>query len=272
MRAPALGGPDPNDAVAAASSNAVREEVYVDLLIIRLALRSRSACWSAWSAAGASAPCRPGAVPREFGRTGLPGSSAGFSRRLRRPSGAPSSLDLGSSASPSIFGWFKWQEEKQEGSLSVTGAVAALAVFGLGGLAVVGDYRAAAADGVALAGVLASREPLHRLLRGSPGWSSARAPAGGDDRDRPAASPEPANRSLGWRQSLGDLVLHRAYGGHLLRWLRRGPHFRTGKGSADQRPRRRARLLARRSPWRLPAALRQASRRARSQPAPASQR
>lgn len=64
-----------------------------------------------------------------------------------------------------VFGWFKWQEERAEGSFSVTGAVAALAVFGLGGLAVVGDQRAAAAGGVALAGVLASREALHRLLR-----------------------------------------------------------------------------------------------------------
>lgn len=63
-----------------------------------------------------------------------------------------------------VFGWFKWQEEKQAGTFSVTGAVAALAVFGLGGLAVAGDYRAAAAGGVALAGVLASREALHGLL------------------------------------------------------------------------------------------------------------
>jgi uncharacterized membrane protein (DUF4010 family) len=58
--------------------------------------------------------------------------------------------------------------------VSVTGVVAALAVFALGGLAVLGDYRAAAAGGVALAGVLASREPLHRLL-GRISWIELRS-------------------------------------------------------------------------------------------------
>lgn len=64
-----------------------------------------------------------------------------------------------------VFGWFKWQELERSETFSVTGVIAALAVFGLGGLAVVGDYRAAAAGGVALAGVLASREALHGLLK-----------------------------------------------------------------------------------------------------------
>lgn len=64
-----------------------------------------------------------------------------------------------------VFAWFKRQEAEHEQDFSVTSVVAALAVFGLGGLAVVGDYRAAAAAGVALAAVLASREVLHNLLR-----------------------------------------------------------------------------------------------------------
>lgn len=64
-----------------------------------------------------------------------------------------------------VFGWFKWQELEHAETFSVTGVVAALAVFGLGGLAVAGDYTAAAAGGVALAGVLASREALHGLLK-----------------------------------------------------------------------------------------------------------
>jgi uncharacterized membrane protein (DUF4010 family) len=64
-----------------------------------------------------------------------------------------------------VFAWFKWQEAKHEQDFSATSVVAALAVFGLGGLAVVGDYKAAAAAGVALAAVLASRDVLHNLLR-----------------------------------------------------------------------------------------------------------
>lgn len=64
-----------------------------------------------------------------------------------------------------IFGWFAWQESRRDRTYSVTGAIAALCVFALGGLAVAGDRTAAAAAGVALAGVLASREALHGLLR-----------------------------------------------------------------------------------------------------------
>ncbi|AGG70315.1 DUF4010 domain-containing protein [Sinorhizobium meliloti] len=40
-----------------------------------------------------------------------------------------------------------------------------MAVFALGGLAVAGDYRIAAAGAAALAGVLASRELMHNLLK-----------------------------------------------------------------------------------------------------------
>jgi len=63
------------------------------------------------------------------------------------------------------FAWFKSREAEQDEDFSVTGVIAALGVFALGGLAVVGDYRAALAGGVALAAVLASREVLHGLLR-----------------------------------------------------------------------------------------------------------
>ena len=74
-------------------------------------------------------------------------------------------LALGFVSFAAVFSWFKWQELEEAESYSVTGVVAALAVFGLGALAVVGDYGAAAAAGVALAGVLASRDALHDLLK-----------------------------------------------------------------------------------------------------------
>ncbi|WP_429819720.1 MgtC/SapB family protein [Ensifer sp. B1-9] len=61
--------------------------------------------------------------------------------------------------------WFKLREARRDEDFSVTGVVAGLCVFSLGGLAVVGDYKAAAAGGAALAAVLASRELLHNLLK-----------------------------------------------------------------------------------------------------------
>lgn len=64
-----------------------------------------------------------------------------------------------------VFGWFQMQEMRRKKSVSATGAVTGLCVFALGGLAVAGDFRVAAAAGVALAVLLASREALHRLLK-----------------------------------------------------------------------------------------------------------
>lgn len=63
------------------------------------------------------------------------------------------------------FGWFKFNEGRSDGTFSITGVIAAFLVFGLGALAVLGDYRAAAAGGAILAGLLASRETLHGVLR-----------------------------------------------------------------------------------------------------------
>jgi uncharacterized membrane protein (DUF4010 family) len=62
------------------------------------------------------------------------------------------------------FTWFKAREAATEHSFSVTSVVAALAVMALGALAVAGDMEAAAAGGVATAGLLASRELLHGML------------------------------------------------------------------------------------------------------------
>ena len=63
------------------------------------------------------------------------------------------------------FAWFQSREAEHDENFSVTSVVAALSVFALGGLAVAGDYQAAAAGGAALAAVLASREVLHGLVR-----------------------------------------------------------------------------------------------------------
>lgn len=74
-------------------------------------------------------------------------------------------LAAGFLAFAGVFAWFQARELERDEEYSVTSVVAALGVFALGALAVAGDYRAAAAGGVALAGVLASREALHGLLR-----------------------------------------------------------------------------------------------------------
>jgi uncharacterized membrane protein (DUF4010 family) len=63
------------------------------------------------------------------------------------------------------FTWFKSREAEHDENFSVTGVIAALGVFALGGLAVAGDYHAAAAGGAGLVAVLASREVLHGLLQ-----------------------------------------------------------------------------------------------------------
>ncbi|MBB4065985.1 MgtC/SapB family protein [Gellertiella hungarica] len=64
-----------------------------------------------------------------------------------------------------LFGALEYRKAVAEKEYSVTGFVAALVVMMLGVLAVVGDFRLAAAGGVALAGLLASRDMLHSLLQ-----------------------------------------------------------------------------------------------------------
>lgn len=64
-----------------------------------------------------------------------------------------------------LFGLFQFREVQNDGTFSVTGVMAGVGVFGLGGLAVSGDYRIAAGGGAALAAVLASREMLHATVR-----------------------------------------------------------------------------------------------------------
>lgn len=62
------------------------------------------------------------------------------------------------------FATFSYRESAAEPDFSVTNVVAAMTVFVLGVLAVMGDLRAAAAGGVATASLLASRETLHRAV------------------------------------------------------------------------------------------------------------
>lgn len=99
---------------------------------------------------------------RTFGIFGLLG---GVSAALAAEMAAPVVFAAGLLAVAALFGLFQFQEARHEGNFSVTGVMAGLGVFSLGGLAVGGDYRVAAAGGTALAAILASREILHTALR-----------------------------------------------------------------------------------------------------------
>ncbi len=96
---------------------------------------------------------------------GLSGFLGGIAAALAEAFGSDLILAAAFVAFAGVFAWFKERELEHEDSFSATSVIAALGVFGLGALAVAGDYRAAAAAGVALAGVLASREVLHNLLK-----------------------------------------------------------------------------------------------------------
>jgi len=59
---------------------------------------------------------------------------------------------------------FEWRRSVAENSLSATDLIAGLLTFALGGYAVLGDMAVAGAAGVAVAGLLAERQALHRFL------------------------------------------------------------------------------------------------------------
>jgi uncharacterized membrane protein (DUF4010 family) len=96
---------------------------------------------------------------------GLAGLLGGIFAALSQSTNSIAILVAGFLGFAAVFTLFKYHEAAHDADYSVTGVVASLAVFALGALAVAGDYIAAAAGGAALAGVLASREVLHGLLR-----------------------------------------------------------------------------------------------------------
>lgn len=63
------------------------------------------------------------------------------------------------------FTWFSWTEARAENNFSVTGVVAGILTFTLGAYAVLGDTTVAIASAVAMAALLALKDPLHSWLR-----------------------------------------------------------------------------------------------------------
>lgn len=78
---------------------------------------------------------------------------------------APSVFIAGFLSFSAIFAVFEYRETQRDNVFSVTSTIAAMSAVVLGGLAVAGDFRAAAAGGATVACLLASRELLHGLLK-----------------------------------------------------------------------------------------------------------
>jgi uncharacterized membrane protein (DUF4010 family) len=95
----------------------------------------------------------------------LSGLLGGISAALSQISNTPLILGIAFAVFGTIFAWFSYRETNEERTFSVTATVAALVVFALGALAILGDPVTAAATGAATAGLLASREVLHDFLQ-----------------------------------------------------------------------------------------------------------
>jgi uncharacterized membrane protein (DUF4010 family) len=105
---------------------------------------------------------------RTFGLTGLLGGIAALiAQAPALGGGMAGALILGAmlAAYAAALIVFKLHEAVEDETNSVTTVVAAIAVFGLGVTAVLGDRTVTAATGVVLTALLASREVLHGLLK-----------------------------------------------------------------------------------------------------------
>jgi uncharacterized membrane protein (DUF4010 family) len=95
----------------------------------------------------------------------LSGLLGGISAALSQILNTPLILGISFAVFGAVFAWFSYRETEEEKTFSVTATVAALVVFALGALAIVGEPLTAAAVGAATAGLLASREVLHEFLQ-----------------------------------------------------------------------------------------------------------
>lgn len=104
---------------------------------------------------------------RTFTLIGMLGGGTGLIERALAGSGGPAGLATAGIflAFATTFAVFKLRESEAESRYSATSLVAAMTTFVLGALAALGDIRLAAAGGVVLTGILASREALHGFLR-----------------------------------------------------------------------------------------------------------
>lgn len=136
-------------------------ELLIPRLGLALAIGLLVGLERCWRERDAPAGSRTAGI-RTYGITGLLGGVFGVLAAEQNSVFAFAAGFLGFAFS---FSWFKLREARHDNDFSVTGVVAALCVFALGGLAVTAQYQAAAAGAAALAALLAGREVLHRLLK-----------------------------------------------------------------------------------------------------------
>lgn len=138
--------------------------IFADSLILRiglaLAIGLAVGVVRGWQQREEPAGSRTAGI-RTFALSGLLG---GVGAAVTQALNAPLFLGILVVVFGTVFAWFSFREVEHDKTFSVTGTVAALGVFALGALAVVGDPVAAAAGGAATAGLLASREVLHGFL------------------------------------------------------------------------------------------------------------
>jgi uncharacterized membrane protein (DUF4010 family) len=113
-----------------------------------------------WRERSAEAGSRTAGV-RTYALSGLMGGVFGA---LSSGTQGPWLIGFGFIGFALVFALFKFREAIHDDDFSVTGVIAALTVFALGAYAVVGNAQVAAGAGVAVAGLLASRELLHGFL------------------------------------------------------------------------------------------------------------
>lgn len=94
----------------------------------------------------------------------LCGLLGGVSAALAQALSSPAVLVAASLGFTALFSAFKYREMVVDREYGITGVIAALLVFALGALAVVGDPAAASAAAIAATGLLAAREVLHALV------------------------------------------------------------------------------------------------------------
>lgn len=114
-----------------------------------------------WREREAAAGSRTAGI-RTYGISGLLGGATMALSNASQNSLILPAVFLGFAA---VFGWFKWRESEHDEDFSATSVIAAITVFAFGALAVAGKPTEAAAGGVALTTVLASREILHGWLK-----------------------------------------------------------------------------------------------------------
>ncbi len=113
-----------------------------------------------WRERGEPAGSRTAGI-RTYALCGLLG---GVSAELTRELENPVFLVATGIVYSAIFAAFKYREMVRDNDYSLTSLIAALLVFGLGALAVLGETAAAGAAAIATTGLLAARDRLHGLV------------------------------------------------------------------------------------------------------------